>query len=648
MSRTVLCVEGDRNLCRILAKALGGEGYRVQTAFDGVEALAVLAEVPPDLVLLDVALSGHSGLDVLEKIRDLPEPRGGVPVVLITGNSRTPDFDRRAGVLGASDVLAKPVPLQRLFAAIAHHLRGAKDPIPSSVEARGDGKRRAEGLAGSLEKLPFAALLHYLHGLRIEGVLHLASVKKRKWIQFRDGYPVAVRGNLVNETLGNMLVRGGSVSPAAAAESRRQMGSGRLQGEILVAMDALTEQEMALALRAQAEQKLFEIFTWESGSFRFEIGALLQRANVLPVDESPANLILTGVRKRLPVVVLDAFFQNDGRAYVAPAESPFYRFQDAELGDDQLALLRRIDGTVRLSQFARASEPDRRTLYALIATGMLELRRGRPIKERTLRRRPAAVLDLDVTGSPFSSPRPHDENQRAELAARVERCRKQNHFEVLGVGTGAAEDEIHQAFSRLAEGAHPDRVVNASQTVKKLAAEVFSLVEQAHDVLMDPRQRTSYLLEISRLDREFAEREAAKKALDAEIQFQHGETALRQRSYDAALLCFGKALEQCPDEGEYHAHYGWALHLCHPRDAAITQEALEHVKRGIKLAGHREKPYLYMGRLLKALDRQDVAEKMFNRAVQIQPDCADALSELRLIEMRRRKAMGFIGRLFRR
>ena len=41
-------------------------------------------------------------------------------------------------------------------------------------------------------------------------------------------------------------------------------------------------------------------------------------------------------------------------------------------------------------------------------------------------------------------------------------------------------------------------------------------------------------------------------------------------------------------------------------------------------------------------------QKVAGHAVQIQPDCADALSELRLIEMRRRKAMGFIGRLFRR
>ena len=78
------------------------------------------------------------------------------------------------------------------------------------------------------------------------------------------------------------------------------------------------------------------------------------------------------------------------------------------------------------------------------------------------------------------------------------------------------------------------------------------------------------------------------------------------------------------------------------------EEALEHVKRGIKLAGDREKPYLLMGRLCKATGRADAAERMFTRAVQIQPNCVEALRELRLINMRRQKQKGIIGRLLRR
>ena len=484
--------------------------------------------------------------------------------------------------------------------------------------------------------MSFAALLHHLHGLRANGVLHLLSQRKRKWIQLRDGYPIAVRGNLVNETLGNMLVRNGRVTPAAAAESRRRMAGGQLQGEILVAMEALTEQEMALALRAQAEQKLFEIFSWESGNFRFEKGALLQRANALPVDQSPANLILVGVRKRLAPETLNAFFKTNARSLIAPAESSFYRFQDIELDAEQQSLLRRLDGTVRLAEFARGDDAVRRTLYGLVAAGLLELRRGRPVKERAIRRRPPSCRDAD------------DEALRAEYADLLERFTDRNHFEVLGVGKDANGDEIHHAYGRLVERAHPDRVVQASEAAKRLAAQVLFLVERAYEVLGEQRERAAYLLDLQRAEREVAEGEAARLALEAESHFQRGEAAIRQRDPEQALLCFGKALELYPDEGEYHAHYGYALHLCHPENQVMAHEAMEHVKRGLKLAGHREKPYLFMGRLCKATDRVESAEKMFNRAVQIQPDCAEALSELRLIEMRRRKAKGLIGRLFRR
>ena len=139
-----------------------------------------------------------------------------------------------------------------------------------------------------------------------------------------------------------------------------------------------------------------------------------------------------------------------------------------------------------------------------------------------------------------------------------------------------------------------------------------------------------------------------KKALAAETAFQRGEATLRERDYQGALLLFGRAMEALPEEGEYHAHYGWSLHLCHPDNPVIMQEAIEHVKRGAKLARDREKPYLYLGRLYKAIGKANAAEKMFTRSVQIRPGCVEALRELRLMNMRRDKSKGIIGRLLRR
>ena len=55
-----------------------------------------------------------------------------------------------------------------------------------------------------------------------------------------------------------------------------------------------------------------------------------------------------------------------------------------------------------------------------------------------------------------------------------------------------------------------------------------------------------------------------------------------------------------------------------------------------------------MGRLFRAIGKPGAAEKMFTRAVQIEPDCVEALRELRLINMRREKSRGFIRRMLRR
>ena len=91
--------------------------------------------------------------------------------------------------------------------------------------------------------------------------------------------------------------------------NRMNMGEGP-QGQILVAMHMLDEEDLATALRNQAEEKLFEIFSWQKGSFHFKKGARLRDANALYLKRSPANLIMEGVRSRLRIGEVDAFLRQ--------------------------------------------------------------------------------------------------------------------------------------------------------------------------------------------------------------------------------------------------------------------------------------------------------------------------------------------------
>lgn len=659
MAGTVLCVDNDRNLCEILAKALRSEGYQVATAHDGDAALTAIGRVKPDLVLLDLILPKRDGFAVLEALRRLPAPQSKLPVVLISGCSPTPEYTKRAETLKAGALLRKPVSLENLLAVVAREL-GQQRPAAAPGGAAKSTKAEAEpGLSGSFDQLPFGALLHQLHGLRATGVLHLASERKRKWVRLRDGYPIAVRSNLVNECLGNHLVRAGRITASELAESRRRMQGGQLQGEILVAMDLLSEDEVATSLRTQAEEKLFEIFTWSNGEFRFETGGDLQRANDLSLERSPANLILEGVRTRLPLERIDAHLAANSHCILALAESPFYRFQEVDLDPQQLKLVKGFGKPRRLAELIGSDEGLRRTVYALIQCGMLELRGETAAAAGAAA---TAAPKLTKTSKPAQMPvpqgrvtplrevvrQPAGDVKSAELAMLAERFKGQNPFQILDVPETADEEQIQAAYAKLCERTHPDRMSHANEAVKVLAAEVFAMVSSAYETLMDPRRRQGTVLELRKSERDAAEREVGKRALEAEMQFQQGDAALRARDYSTALRCFGRALELYPDEGEYHAHYGWSLHLAHPSDPAIASEAIEHVQRALKLAPDREKPYLFMGRLCKAIGRADVAEKMFARALKIQPECLDALRELRLINMRREKGKGLIGRLLRR
>jgi CheY-like chemotaxis protein len=636
---TVLCVDDDRDLCNILARALAEDGYGVVTAFDGQTAVDMVTESPPSLVLLDLILPRKDGFAVLESIRALDGPAADTPVIVLSGCTPTPEYSARALALGAVALLVKPVPLDELLETVRIHAGEGKPEVPVGPSDRRSRRRTQAPLAGTLERLAFPALLHHLHGMRANGVLAISHGRKRKWLQMRDGLPVAVRSNLVNECLGNFLVRTGRITQAQAAESRRGMESGELQGEVLVGMDVLSESEMTDALRAQADEKLFEAFSWDGGSYEFEKGAELQRANTLGIGGSPANLILRGMRERFPRERIDAYIHDHADCFVAPGESAYYRFQEVDLDPAHEAIIADLDGTRRLSEFADADEDVRRAMCALVAMGLVELRR-----ERARGSQPV----MPKRGGGSKAKQPAESGIRDALQNMLERFRSQTLFEILGVDAQADESVVREAYSRLAESSHPDRFRSSSAPVRKLAEEAFAHITRAYETLVDPRRRGRYVLDRRREERNAEEVQLGQKALRAEGEFRRGEALLRARAYEEALICFGRALELYPEEGDYYAHYGWALYLCHPDEISIAEEAIEHVKRGLKLASHREKPYLFLGRLFKVIGHTEAAEKMFVRAARVQPECHEAMRELRLINMRRQKTRGLIGRLFRR
>ena len=121
MSPNILVVEDEAALLTLLRYNLEKQGFTVDEASDGQEALLRIAENRPDLVLLDWMLPSLSGIEVCRQIRRRPATRD-LPVIMVT--ARTEDADAvRALDTGADDYIAKPFAVDALMARIRALLR---------------------------------------------------------------------------------------------------------------------------------------------------------------------------------------------------------------------------------------------------------------------------------------------------------------------------------------------------------------------------------------------------------------------------------------------------------------------------------------------------------------------------------------------
>ncbi len=116
--RTILVVEDEESFVDALTIGLAREGFRVEIAHDGAEALLRYSEVDPDLILLDLMLPKVSGLDVCREIRAV----SSVPIIMVT--AKGDEVDTVVGLeVGADDYVVKPYRLRELVARMRAVLR---------------------------------------------------------------------------------------------------------------------------------------------------------------------------------------------------------------------------------------------------------------------------------------------------------------------------------------------------------------------------------------------------------------------------------------------------------------------------------------------------------------------------------------------
>ena len=121
MPSTVFVVDDEKNIRRTVRMVLEGEGFAVEEASSGEEALARLPDIGADVMLLDVQLPGMSGLEAIERIAKLKTSEPQPTVIMISGHATLADAVR-ATKAGAYEILEKPLDRERLMVALRNAL----------------------------------------------------------------------------------------------------------------------------------------------------------------------------------------------------------------------------------------------------------------------------------------------------------------------------------------------------------------------------------------------------------------------------------------------------------------------------------------------------------------------------------------------
>ena len=125
---TVLLVDDDPQLVRLVRANLESSDYRVLSAADAPLALSILDQEMPDLLVLDVMLPGIDGYELCRRVREVST----VPVIMLT--AKVEDADKVRGLkLGADDYVTKPFNVQELLARIEAVLRRAGSPAEANA-----------------------------------------------------------------------------------------------------------------------------------------------------------------------------------------------------------------------------------------------------------------------------------------------------------------------------------------------------------------------------------------------------------------------------------------------------------------------------------------------------------------------------------
>jgi len=609
--KRVLIITVEPELRYFLQQALNSAGFQVAAVRESAEALRLLLTEDHDLALIDLQMPEISGPHICRALRKHDKTRD-LPIVMLSGKPLDElQLEQEKKNCGTEEFLIKPitgVDLQNMLERVFNR----------RPEKTGEKEQ-------PIRDFTIPMLLHRFYMEQATGLLHLQHGNAKKVIYIKDGYPIFTRSNVLHECLGRMLVKEDRITQTDCDQSvELSRASGRLQGTELIEMGLLTPQELHEALIHQVTEKLLTTFAWRSGTWWFVPGKDF-KGNVTSIKMTPATLIMKGIERFWTPTQLNDFLAPFRSDYIQQSTDPKYRFQDMQLSRRGQAVLTSCQGRETLEKILEEHPLARREVQKIMAALMI----SELVERHTIPAESAVDEEPQEEGEKVV-----DAKLRYKILDDYKRILGSNYFAALGIGENGSSAEARRAYYRLAKEYHPDRYLGSglSREMTLKINEIFQYITQAYTVLSDVDTKARYVEELHHGP---AKKLDINQVIEAEGAFQEGRALIKVRRYAEAAKIMKRAIELSPEEPEYMTVYAWALFKADADNPAIQNQALEVLLAAREMNSQNDLTHLYLGHVYQALNKERNAEKSFEMAVQANPDCTEALRELRLINLRR-------------
>ena len=293
----LLLVDADPRSVRVLEVSLKKAGYSVTTATDGLDALAKIESLTPDLVLSDTRLPKLDGYTLVRKLKERID-WAAIPIVFLTSQKSIEDKIRGLE-LGVEDYLTKPIFVRELLARVNLLLaRRTQENIAASNKSPMSGRTR---FAGSTQDMAVVDLLQTFEVSRKSGVVHLHSGGHDSHIYFRDG-------KVVDAELGRLRGEEAIYRSLIWNEATFEVEFKSVPNEDVI--DGSTQALLMEGMRRVDEWgRLCEQLPPLSTLFEIDHEQLLERLNEIP-DELNGILRLFDGKRALTDVVDDSPFED--------------------------------------------------------------------------------------------------------------------------------------------------------------------------------------------------------------------------------------------------------------------------------------------------------------------------------------------------